>query len=67
VEETRSTLRHRHNPQGPSVNLYFSIIESSAFEQSHPWLLENLCSFDRQAYIDALLDQHDYLPDDFRM
>ncbi|KAJ7907176.1 hypothetical protein B0H13DRAFT_2502891 [Mycena leptocephala] len=36
-------------------------------ELSRPWLLENLHPFHRQAYIDALLDQHDYLPDDFRI
>ncbi|KAJ7825462.1 hypothetical protein B0H13DRAFT_326081 [Mycena leptocephala] len=48
------------------LNLCFSIIESSAFERSRPWLLENLHPFDRQAYIDTLLDQRDYLPDNFR-
>ncbi|KAJ6544371.1 hypothetical protein B0H19DRAFT_1238816 [Mycena capillaripes] len=49
------------------LNLYFEIIESPVFVRTRPWVLENLQDFDRQAYIDALLDQHDYLPDDFRV
>ncbi|KAJ7166089.1 hypothetical protein C8R46DRAFT_997180 [Mycena filopes] len=49
------------------LNLYYEIIESPAFRQSRTWTEDNLQPFDRQAYIDALLDQHDYLPDDFRI
>ncbi|KAJ6506352.1 hypothetical protein C8R47DRAFT_967338, partial [Mycena vitilis] len=49
------------------LDLYFTTIQSPVFERSRSWLLQNLRPFDRQAYIDALLDQHDYLPDDFRI
>ncbi|KAJ7100027.1 hypothetical protein B0H15DRAFT_818411 [Mycena belliarum] len=49
------------------LDLYFKIIESPIFEQTRSWLLDNLTPFDREAYIDALLAQHDYLPDDFRI
>ncbi|KAJ7983195.1 hypothetical protein DFH06DRAFT_943304, partial [Mycena polygramma] len=49
------------------LDLYFMIIDSPVFQQSHPWLLLNLRPFDREAYINTLLDQHDYLPEDFRI
>ncbi|KAJ6544365.1 hypothetical protein B0H19DRAFT_903165, partial [Mycena capillaripes] len=49
------------------LNLYFEIIESPVFVRTSPWVLKNLQDFVRQAYSDALLDQHDYLPDDFRI
>ncbi|KAJ7661392.1 hypothetical protein DFH06DRAFT_1192199 [Mycena polygramma] len=54
-------------PRRGLLDFYFAIIESPAFQRSRPWLLENLCPFDREAYIDTLLDQHDYLPEDFRI
>ncbi|KAJ7100022.1 hypothetical protein B0H15DRAFT_818401 [Mycena belliarum] len=54
-------------PRRGLLDLYFNIIESPIFDQTRPWLLDNLTPFDREAYIDALLAQHDYLPDDFRI
>ncbi|KAJ7983189.1 hypothetical protein DFH06DRAFT_978220, partial [Mycena polygramma] len=49
------------------LKLYLEIIESPVFIKTRPWLLENLRPFDREACIHALLDQHDYLPEDFRI
>ncbi|KAJ7476832.1 hypothetical protein B0H11DRAFT_1675747, partial [Mycena galericulata] len=49
------------------LDLYLKIIESPVFHMTRPWLLANLRPFDREAYIDALLSQHDYLPEDFRI
>ncbi|KAJ6600021.1 hypothetical protein DFH09DRAFT_901848 [Mycena vulgaris] len=46
-------------------SLYRSFVNSTAFLESHPWTLEHLQSFDRQAYVDALLNQHDHLPHSF--
>jgi len=47
------------------LNLYLRIIESPVFHQTRPWLLDNLRPFDREAYVNALLEQHDYLPRGF--
>ncbi|KAF9560329.1 hypothetical protein CPC08DRAFT_690116 [Agrocybe pediades] len=37
------------------------------FHKTRPWILNNLQPFDRQAYIDGLLSQYPYIPEDFRM
>ncbi|KAJ6600022.1 hypothetical protein DFH09DRAFT_1504513 [Mycena vulgaris] len=47
--------------------LYDSFVSSPAYATTREWSLENLRPFDRQAYVDALLDQHNYLPDHFRL
>ncbi|KAJ6558991.1 hypothetical protein B0H10DRAFT_1967109 [Mycena sp. CBHHK59/15] len=47
------------------LRLYKFLIKSPAFLKTRPWTLDNLRHFDRQAYIDALFDQHNDLPDDF--
>ncbi|KAK7042339.1 hypothetical protein R3P38DRAFT_2889872 [Favolaschia claudopus] len=49
------------------LELYLQIIASPIFRQTRPWLLERLRPFDREAYIDSLLEQHNYLPEDFRI
>ncbi|KAJ7137649.1 hypothetical protein C8R46DRAFT_876065, partial [Mycena filopes] len=49
------------------LDLYLRTIESPAFTRTRPWVLANLHSFDREAYIDALLDQHNYVPREFRL
>ncbi|KAJ6506360.1 hypothetical protein C8R47DRAFT_944566, partial [Mycena vitilis] len=54
-------------PRRGLLDLYLTVIESPVFERSRPWLLQNLRPFDRRAYIDALLEQHDYLPEDFQI
>ncbi|KAJ7075725.1 hypothetical protein B0H15DRAFT_649676 [Mycena belliarum] len=54
-------------PRRGLLDLYFNIMESPIFERTRPWLLDNLRPFNREAYIEALLAQHDYLPDDFRI
>ncbi|KAJ7154618.1 hypothetical protein C8R46DRAFT_440921 [Mycena filopes] len=48
------------------LRLYQQIVHDPLFLRTRPWTLENLRPFDRQAYIDALLAQHNYIPDDFR-
>ncbi|KAJ7137635.1 hypothetical protein C8R46DRAFT_611467 [Mycena filopes] len=48
------------------LELYQRTIHDPRFLDTRPWTLENLRPFDRQAYIDALLAQHSYIPDDFR-
>ncbi|KAF7342054.1 hypothetical protein MVEN_01792700 [Mycena venus] len=47
-------------------NLYFRIIKSRAFHLTRPWILDNLRPFDQQAYVNTLLEQHNYVPEDFR-
>ncbi|KAJ6486055.1 hypothetical protein C8R47DRAFT_933301, partial [Mycena vitilis] len=47
--------------------LYRKIVNDPLFLPTRPWLLANLRPFDRQAYIDALLFQHNYIPEDFRL
>ncbi|KAJ7249425.1 hypothetical protein C8J57DRAFT_689658 [Mycena rebaudengoi] len=49
------------------LSLYHSTVHSPAFLESRSWLLASLQPFDRQSYVDTLLDQHNYLPDDFRL
>jgi hypothetical protein len=49
------------------LDLYLDIVSSPYFEQTRPWALANLRPFDRQAYLDALLKQHDCLPEAFRL
>ncbi|KAJ6627610.1 hypothetical protein B0H10DRAFT_2210121 [Mycena sp. CBHHK59/15] len=56
-----------HSSRHGLLRLYKMLIRSPAFIQTRPWPLENLKPFDRQAYIDALLDQHNDLPEDFRI
>jgi hypothetical protein len=45
--------------------LYLQIVSSPYFPQTRPWLLKRLKHFDREAYLATLLDQHNYLPEDF--
>ncbi|KAJ7665082.1 hypothetical protein DFH06DRAFT_1323471 [Mycena polygramma] len=47
--------------------LYRKIVNDPLFLPTRPWLLANLRPFDRQAYIEALLAQHNYIPEDFRL
>ncbi|KAJ7669398.1 hypothetical protein DFH06DRAFT_182904 [Mycena polygramma] len=47
--------------------LYRKTVNDPLFLPTRPWLLDNLRSFDRQAYIDALLAQHNYIPEGFRL
>ncbi|KAJ7074978.1 hypothetical protein B0H15DRAFT_1027342 [Mycena belliarum] len=47
--------------------LYRKIVHDPLFLPTRPWPLANLRPFDRQAYIDALLAQHDHVPEDFRL
>ncbi|KAJ6600024.1 hypothetical protein DFH09DRAFT_1021400 [Mycena vulgaris] len=54
------------------LNLYRKTINDPLFLPTRPWLLANLPrnaadKFDRQAYIDTLLTQHNYIPEDFRL
>jgi hypothetical protein len=49
------------------LELYIEIIFSPFFERTRPWTLLNLRPFDRNEYLDALLKQHDYIPEAFRL
>ncbi|KIJ93454.1 hypothetical protein K443DRAFT_112052 [Laccaria amethystina LaAM-08-1] len=60
------------------LDFYFTLINSPIFPQTRPWVLANLQPFDRQQYINdlmdqpqwkklAVIDQHPYIPEDFRM
>ncbi|KAJ7154656.1 hypothetical protein C8R46DRAFT_1297191 [Mycena filopes] len=48
------------------LKLYQKTVHDPLFLRTRLWTLGNLYPFDRQAYIDALLAQHNYIPDDFR-
>ncbi|KAJ7249413.1 hypothetical protein C8J57DRAFT_1079599 [Mycena rebaudengoi] len=47
------------------LRLYTRLIRTPTFLRTRPWTLENLQPFDRQGYIDALLSQHNDIPEDF--
>ncbi|KAJ7034520.1 hypothetical protein C8F04DRAFT_1183066 [Mycena alexandri] len=47
------------------LKLYQKTVHDPLFLPTRPWTLANLRPFDRQAYINALLVQHDYIPEDF--
>ncbi|KAJ7154566.1 hypothetical protein C8R46DRAFT_1005579 [Mycena filopes] len=49
------------------LDLYLRTIASPAYMRTRPWVLQNLHPFDREAYSDALLDQHNYVPREFRL
>ncbi|KAJ8482464.1 hypothetical protein ONZ45_g14944 [Pleurotus djamor] len=49
------------------LELYKHIVHETWFLDGRQWVLENLRPFDRHAYVDALLTQHDYLPEQFRI
>ncbi|KAJ8515682.1 hypothetical protein ONZ45_g6912 [Pleurotus djamor] len=49
------------------LQLYKQLIEEPWFLPSRPWVLNNLTSFNRAAYVTALLEQHDFLPEDFQI
>ncbi|KAJ8519240.1 hypothetical protein ONZ45_g3812 [Pleurotus djamor] len=55
-----------HPTRQALLGLYRQIIQEPWFADSRPWVLENLFSFDREAYLSALADQHD-LPEHFRI
>ncbi|KAJ6608210.1 hypothetical protein B0H10DRAFT_1744363, partial [Mycena sp. CBHHK59/15] len=46
---------------------YLWVIDSPVFLETRPWAVENLRPFNRQAYLDAILDQHNYIPEEFRL
>ncbi|KAJ8521067.1 hypothetical protein ONZ45_g2220 [Pleurotus djamor] len=49
------------------LDLYNQIITEPWFLDGRPWVLKNLTSFDRQGFLDALLAQYNYLPEEFRI
>ncbi|KAL0954137.1 hypothetical protein HGRIS_005277 [Hohenbuehelia grisea] len=49
------------------LNIYLDLIDRPWFLDSRKWPLENLRDFDRQAYLDTLLAQYNWLPEDFSM
>ncbi|KAJ7619610.1 hypothetical protein FB45DRAFT_755324, partial [Roridomyces roridus] len=56
-------------PRRALLSLYKKIVHDPLFHDlgTRPWLWENLRPFDRQAYLDHILAQHDYIPEDFRL
>lgn len=49
------------------LQLFDTIINSPFFLRTRPWTVNNLQDFDRQAYVDALLEQYDKIPEEFRL
>ena len=49
------------------LDFYLTLVNSPIFPQTRPWVLANLQPFDRQQYINDLLNQHPYVPKAFRM
>ncbi|KAF9555681.1 hypothetical protein CPC08DRAFT_695301 [Agrocybe pediades] len=47
--------------------LFKQMLSCPDFIRTRTWTLNNLQDFDRQAYIDALLSQYPYIPEDFRL
>ncbi|KAJ7150885.1 hypothetical protein C8R43DRAFT_1005495 [Mycena crocata] len=54
-------------PRRDLLDLYLSFVSSPTYESARQWSLQNLYSFDRQAYVDCLLEQHNYLPAHFQL
>lgn len=46
---------------------YMKLIQSPLFFRTRPWVLANLRPFDRQAFLDTLLEQYPYLPEEFTL
>ncbi|KAJ7619605.1 hypothetical protein FB45DRAFT_1062968 [Roridomyces roridus] len=53
----------------PRWKEFIAILNNPLFRDldSRPWLWENLRPFNRQAYLDHILAQHNYIPEDFRL
>ncbi|KIJ41144.1 hypothetical protein M422DRAFT_82979, partial [Sphaerobolus stellatus SS14] len=49
------------------LDLYLKLIEDEYFLRTRPWVLKNLKDFDREAYVDSLVQQGANLPEDFRL
>ncbi|KAF4611674.1 hypothetical protein D9613_003686 [Agrocybe pediades] len=49
------------------LQLYHHMLQAPKFLETRPWLLENLQPFDRQAYIEGLLDQYSDIPEEFQL
>lgn len=50
------------------LSFYDTLIASPLFLRTRPWVLENLkTSFNRQAFVEKLLGQYPFLPEEFRL
>jgi hypothetical protein len=47
--------------------LYLEVVSSPCFPKTRPWTLKSLKPFDREVYVATLLEQHNYLPEAFRL
>ncbi|KAF9560324.1 hypothetical protein CPC08DRAFT_708137 [Agrocybe pediades] len=56
-----------HPIRGRMLQLFHHMLQAPDFLETRPWVLENLQSFDRQAYIDELLMQYPAIPEEFRL
>ncbi|KAJ8495366.1 hypothetical protein ONZ45_g12906 [Pleurotus djamor] len=54
-----------HPSRRALLDIYLHIIGEPWFLDSRPWVLQNLSEFNRRVYVNTLLQQHDYLPDEF--
>ena len=49
------------------LDFYLKAIDYHTFLPSRPWVLENLVSFDREAFISRLESTFPYIPEDFKL
>ncbi|KAJ8453833.1 hypothetical protein ONZ45_g19548 [Pleurotus djamor] len=56
-----------HPTRRALYEIHLQILEESWFRKSRLAVQRNLKEFDRKAYVDSLLLQHNYLPDDYKM
>ena len=56
-----------HPTRKHMIQFYRQIVNTSDFEKPIKWARENLLPFDRETYVQSLLSQHSFIPEDFRM
>ncbi|KAF4611668.1 hypothetical protein D9613_003688 [Agrocybe pediades] len=49
------------------LKLFEHMLQAPKFLETRPWILDNLRHFDRQAYIEGLLDQYPAIPEEYRL
>lgn len=60
-------LIEMHPIRNRLLELYRLMLRTPCFLGTREWIVKNLQPFDRQAYVDALLSQYPFIPEDFRM
>ena len=54
-------------PRLALLELYLKVVASPLFSNTRTWSLKNLRHFDREEYVAKLLNQHNYIPEEFRI